>query len=314
MSNDDNSKSFWTTLPGILTGVAALLTAVGGLLTAIDWQGHNDGAEPGKSIPEPLKVAPYTDEPLKINSFVLDYATILQDDSSNLSWAVSGAKKVNILPGPHQVSSKGFLLVSPEKTTEYSLTAMNGTEQVAASVRLEVLDAYCYAKGNITLEVNSLAQGRGIDLDINDDDDDLDSDNSDPISDLDAVDSDNESYDQASDFDAADTDNDKSGQVIDILYGGYFKAPFTADISITPIYGATIVSNERDYPFWPEGLGTKVKPNTNIDVSNWSEQKYIWVNTDKGGWSKVSIHKTLDKWSGTVDISYITWQQFSMGG
>lgn len=312
MSNDDNSKSFWTTLPGILTGVAALLTAVGGLMTTIDWQGHDDGAEPDNSIPEPLKVASSTDEPLKINSFGLDYATILQDDSSNLSWAVSGAKKVNILPGPHQVNSKGSLMVSPEKTTEYSLTAMNGTEQVAASVRLEVLDAYCYAKGNITLEVNAAAQGRGIDLDINDDD--LDSDNSDPISDLDAVDSDNESYDQASDFDAADTDNDKSGQVIDILYGGSFKAPFTADISITPIYGATIVSNERDYPFWPEGLGIKVNPDTNIDISNWPEEKYIWVNTDKGGWSKVSIHKTLDKWSGTVNISYITWQRFSMGG
>lgn len=311
MSNDDNSKSFWTTLPGILTGVAALLTAVGGLLTTIDWQGHGDGAEPDNSIPETIMTDPSIDEPLKINSFGLDYATILQGDSSNLSWAVSGAKKVNILPGPHQVSSKGFLLVSPEKTTEYSLTAMNGTEQVASSVRLEVLDAYCYAKGNITLEVNSAAQGRGIDLDINDDD--LDSDNSDIVSDINAVDSDNESYDQDSDFDAPDTDNDKSGQVIDLLYGGSFKAPFIADIGITPIYGATIVSNESDYPFWPEGLGTKVNPDTNIDISNWPEEKYIWVNTDKGGWSKVSIHKTLDKWSGTVNISYITWQRFSMG-
>jgi len=93
MSNDDNTKSFWTTLPGILTGVAALLTAVGGLLTAIDWQGNDDGSEQDNLIPEPVMVEPSIDEPLKINSFHLDYATILKGDSSNLSWAVSGAKK-----------------------------------------------------------------------------------------------------------------------------------------------------------------------------------------------------------------------------
>jgi hypothetical protein len=281
MSNDDNTKSFWTTLPGILTGVAALLTAVGGLLTAIDWQGNDDGSEQDNLITEPVMVEPSMDEPLKINSFDLDYATILKGDSSNLSWAVSGAKKVNILPGLLQVEPEGFLLVSPETTTEYSLTAMNGTEQVADSVRLEVLDAYCYANGNITLEVNRLAQGRGIDLDLNLDDTDPDDDNSDSVSDLN--------------------------------FGGYFKAPFTAEIGIIPIYGATIVSNESDYPFWPDGLGIKVDPETNIDINNWPEEKYIWVNTDQGGWSKVSIHETLDKWSGTVDISYMTWQRFSMG-
>lgn len=279
MSNNDNSKSFWTTLPGILTGVAALLTAVGGLLIAIDFPGHDDGLKPDNPLPEPFTVEPSLDEPLKINSFVSNYTTILKGDSSNLSWAVSGAKKVNLLPGPHQVDPEGFLLVSPETTTEYSLTAMNGTEQVAASVRLEVLDAYCYAKGNITLEVNALAQGRGIDLDRN----------------------------------AADPDNGNSDPVVDLNYGGYFKAPFTVDIGIIPISGATIVSSERDYPFWPEGLGKRIEPDTYINISNWPEDEYIWVNTNQGGWSKVSIHKTLDKWSGTVNILYITWQRFSIG-
>ncbi len=272
MSNDDNSKSFWTTLPGILTGMAALLTAVGGLLIAIDG--------PDNPIPEPPIKEPSKEEPLRINSFGLDYTTILKGDSSNLSWAVSGAKKVNILPGPHQVEPEGFLLVSPETTTEYSITAMNGTEQVADSVRLEVIDAYYYAKGNIVLEVNQLCQGRGIDLDLN----------------------------------AADPDSGSSDSVADLHYGGYFIAPFTADIGIAPVFGATIVSSESDYPFWPEGRGTKVDPEADIDISNWPEDKYIWVNTNKGGWSKVSIHKTLGKWSGNVSISYITWQRFSMGG
>jgi hypothetical protein len=31
---DDNKKSFWTSLPGILTGVAAVIVAVGGILAA----------------------------------------------------------------------------------------------------------------------------------------------------------------------------------------------------------------------------------------------------------------------------------------
>ncbi len=34
MGQKPNSQSFWTTLPGILTGLAALLTAIGGLITA----------------------------------------------------------------------------------------------------------------------------------------------------------------------------------------------------------------------------------------------------------------------------------------
>ena len=31
---DDNKKSFWTSMPGILTGVAAVIVAVGGKLAA----------------------------------------------------------------------------------------------------------------------------------------------------------------------------------------------------------------------------------------------------------------------------------------
>lgn len=35
MSDKQDSKSFWTTVPGFLTGCAALLTALGGLITAL---------------------------------------------------------------------------------------------------------------------------------------------------------------------------------------------------------------------------------------------------------------------------------------
>lgn len=36
----ENDKSFWTTLPGILTGIAAVLTAVGGVLLALHTTGY----------------------------------------------------------------------------------------------------------------------------------------------------------------------------------------------------------------------------------------------------------------------------------
>ncbi|MGB9939812.1 hypothetical protein [Methanosarcina sp.] len=41
----ENSSSFWTTLPGILTGLAALITAIGGIWLIYD-QVVNDGNEP----------------------------------------------------------------------------------------------------------------------------------------------------------------------------------------------------------------------------------------------------------------------------
>jgi len=43
---DENKKSFWTSLPGILTGVAAVIVAVGGILAA-----YNHIAPPSSSNP-----------------------------------------------------------------------------------------------------------------------------------------------------------------------------------------------------------------------------------------------------------------------
>ena len=36
MSNNDKEKSFWSTLPGILTGIAAIISAIGGLILALN--------------------------------------------------------------------------------------------------------------------------------------------------------------------------------------------------------------------------------------------------------------------------------------
>ena len=39
MSNKNDEKSFWSTLPGILTGIAAIITAIGGLIIALNVAG-----------------------------------------------------------------------------------------------------------------------------------------------------------------------------------------------------------------------------------------------------------------------------------
>lgn len=50
-SNEAKSGSFWTTLPGILTGIAAIITAVGGLIAALAAAGVFDGDDGGSADP-----------------------------------------------------------------------------------------------------------------------------------------------------------------------------------------------------------------------------------------------------------------------
>ena len=64
MSDDKKGKSFWTSLPGILTGVAALIAAVTGLYIAIGAP-RSDNGEP----PKPLRIA-------EVNSRNPDYVEI----------------------------------------------------------------------------------------------------------------------------------------------------------------------------------------------------------------------------------------------
>lgn len=42
---DEGDKSFWVTLPGILTGIAAIITAIGGILLALHAIGYFDGSD-----------------------------------------------------------------------------------------------------------------------------------------------------------------------------------------------------------------------------------------------------------------------------
>jgi hypothetical protein len=53
MSENRNQDSFWTTLPGILTGVAAVITAVGGLIGGLYAAGLIGDAPEGPDDPTP---------------------------------------------------------------------------------------------------------------------------------------------------------------------------------------------------------------------------------------------------------------------
>ncbi|MGB7572167.1 MAG: hypothetical protein WBL87_10475, partial [Methanothrix sp.] len=56
----------------------------------------------------------------------------------NLSWSVIGAEKVLIHPGVGAVDIKGTVRVEPNETTEYRITALNGTENRSMTLKIMV--------------------------------------------------------------------------------------------------------------------------------------------------------------------------------
>jgi len=59
-------------------------------------------------------------------------------ESSTLTWQVSGATSVTIVPGIGSVGSSGNFVISPTKTTTYTLTANNAAGSVTATVKVTV--------------------------------------------------------------------------------------------------------------------------------------------------------------------------------
>ena len=125
---DNDKKSFWNTLPGILTGIAAIITAIGGLLVILHPMGVFDGDEPdGPQIELP-----------KIEQFDSDPARINPGEASTLRWLVSGAPRATIEPGMGWVDPTGTRQVSPSETTTYTLSAENEAGRVDATFEVIV--------------------------------------------------------------------------------------------------------------------------------------------------------------------------------
>jgi len=112
-------------------------------LTATNTAG-GDSAQVSITVKPPLWNPPegwdditYPIPPPAIRSFVADPPTITEGGSTTLSWEVSGIATVTITPGIGTVDPSGTQVVSPNKTTNYTLTASNvngsDTEQLTVT-------------------------------------------------------------------------------------------------------------------------------------------------------------------------------------
>lgn len=72
-----------------------------------------------------------------ITSFTANPATISPGQSSTLSWVVSGANSLEILPGIGPVTGSS-IVVSPATTTQYTLVATNGAGSATAQTAVTV--------------------------------------------------------------------------------------------------------------------------------------------------------------------------------
>jgi hypothetical protein len=113
----ERQKSFWKTPWGMALYFLILITLLTGGLLALNLL----------SSPFPV-----------IETFRAGPLVIGHGESTNLSWSVVGAERVEIDQGIGAVDGRGSWRVSPEKTTAYTLTAINGTRIRSAEARVVV--------------------------------------------------------------------------------------------------------------------------------------------------------------------------------
>lgn len=105
-SKSDRGRSFWTTLPGILTGIAALITAIGTIWLVIDPPGTGlqagASAEPGPTQPEAV-----------IYDFI--------ERAIDADWTSNGGQNVLELNGS-ELDGRGFVLIRQPATMEDNST------------------------------------------------------------------------------------------------------------------------------------------------------------------------------------------------
>ena len=99
----------------------------------------NNGAW-SDEVSDDLLVRPKVEVPLTIEAFSADLNYIHVGDNVTLSWEVAGADEVVIEPGIGVVDASGSLEVSPEETTEYILTATQGTQTKHNILEITVIE------------------------------------------------------------------------------------------------------------------------------------------------------------------------------
>jgi hypothetical protein len=100
-----------------------------------------------------------------IGSFTVSPSTINKGQSATLSWSVTNATSISIDWGVGPVAASGTASVSPTLDTEYTLTAIAGTQTQTASVALKVILPNCEIYHTGVLHVTNLSS-HGLDYNI----------------------------------------------------------------------------------------------------------------------------------------------------
>jgi len=126
----DEKKSFWSTLPGILTGIAAVIGAIVSLIAIL----HSSNIIPDGGPEEEIA-------PLEIHAFTALPQSIEAGDHATLNWSIAGANDVSIYPGIGDVELvSGTRIVAPERNTDFILTARNDTHGQVAVTNVSVTE------------------------------------------------------------------------------------------------------------------------------------------------------------------------------
>jgi len=110
---DGDKKSFWTTLPGVLTAIAGIMGSIVAILTIL-----NPSGPPVENL-NPT-----------IEEFIAIPFEIEEGETTTLKWDVSGpgsGLKVTIDQGIGEVASSGIKAVTLEESTAFTLSVVDGT-------------------------------------------------------------------------------------------------------------------------------------------------------------------------------------------
>jgi hypothetical protein len=76
--------------------------------------------------------------PPVINSFTTSSTSVIKGQSITLSWDVSGADTITLVPGNQTLESSGSLVVTPEYSTGWELRATNKAGSVTKQLNIVV--------------------------------------------------------------------------------------------------------------------------------------------------------------------------------
>lgn len=95
-------------------------------------------ASPPSSQPEPNEPTSYRGDKPVIETFNVNSPLISPGETAILSWTVSGAESISIVPGIGEVESVGIRQVIPNESTLYTLTATNSAGTVNTVIEIKV--------------------------------------------------------------------------------------------------------------------------------------------------------------------------------